>query len=103
MECKHALPPWFCPSCEDGRPTWVFRTVGGSSYHARKDCELRAEGNRQAHHQGLVDHPVERITRAEAEAYLYQPCPACIQPNRDGLIDSPAEGLPGERVWAGSA
>jgi hypothetical protein len=98
MECTHGLPPWFCPSCADGRPTWVFQTVGGSAYHARTDCERLTAGTQRAHRRGLVDHPVERITRAEAVAYLYQPCPACTQPK-----STVPAGQPGERVGATGA
>ena len=99
MECRHGLSPWFCPSCADDRPTWVFRTTGGSTYHARTDCEQLVAGWSQAYRRGLVEHPVERITRAEAEAYLYQPCATCTQPNSAGHIDRQTGAL----VWARGA
>jgi hypothetical protein len=57
----------------------VFRTAGGSEYHALPDCEWLASGPPRTHRHGLTDHPVERITLAEAEAYLYQPCAVCSQ------------------------
>lgn len=65
--------------CVDGGPTWVFRTAGGSHYHARPDCEWLASGRPRLHRHGLSDHPVEEVTLAEAEAYLYQPCTVCAQ------------------------
>ncbi|MDH3539710.1 MAG: hypothetical protein OEP52_06935 [Acidimicrobiia bacterium] len=60
--------------------------MDGNTYHAHTDCGRRTAGSRRPHRRGLADHPVERITRAEAEAYLYQPCPACTQPGSSGLV-----------------
>jgi hypothetical protein len=93
MECKHGLPPWFCSTCAGDASPWVFHTVGGSSYHTRPDCEWLEVGTPSAHRRGLTDHPVERTTRAEAVAYLYQPCDACMTPEKRVVpTDDPSRG-----------
>ncbi len=69
----------YCSSCVDGGLTWVFRTAGGSEYHTRPDCEWLSSGTRRTHRRGLNDQPIESVSLAEAEAYLYQPCTVCSQ------------------------
>ena len=88
MECKHGLMPAFCSSCVDSGPTWVFRAVGGTAYHARQDCEWLGWGHPRVHRRGLTDNPIEKITRAEAEAYLYQPCATCSSDHRLDRTDA---------------